>query len=153
MGSKKTGLLIDDDRLEKIEATGLAERGLYTARALFTDSEDQEEDVRSPHFNGHILAAYTADTPLTEAGGGQHQLLLRLTAPCSAAVRLSACCRRTSLNSRGLQPGDSYRVRLNPLKEGGEVYPAGEAEFKIAGTFRESDPALPMQSPSVPMIL
>ncbi len=53
---------------EKIEATGLAERGLYTARALFTDSEDQEEDVRSPHFNGHILAAYTADTPLTEAG-------------------------------------------------------------------------------------
>ena len=67
-GQQKTGLLIDDDRLEKIEATGLAERGLYTARALFTDSEDQEEDVRSPHFNGHILAAYTADTPLTEAG-------------------------------------------------------------------------------------
>ena len=40
-GQQKTGLLIDDDRLEKIEATGLAERGLYTARALFTDSEDQ----------------------------------------------------------------------------------------------------------------
>jgi len=137
-GQQKTGLLIDDDRLEKIEATGLAERGLYTARALFTDSEDQEEDVRSPHFNGHILAAYTADTPLTEAGEDNISYFSGYDSSLFGGSEAVCLLQEDFLNSRGLQPGDSYHVRLNTLKEGGEVYPAGEAEFKIAGTFRES---------------
>lgn len=137
-GQQKTGLLIDDDRLEKIEATGLAERGLYTARALFTDSEDQEENVRSPHFNGHILAAYTADTPLTEAGEDNISYFSGYDSSLFGGSEAVCLLQEDFLNSRGLQLGDSYHVRLNTLKEGGEVYPAGEAEFKIAGTFRES---------------
>lgn len=157
-GSRTTGLIVYDDKLQKLEESGLAKPELYAAKALFADqtshfegydSNAREEisvrygdrgDTWSPNWVYQNLVAYNTDSPLTEAGESNVVYFDGYDSSVFQGNEPVCLMLKSKYEELGLSPGDEYTFMLYTFKEsayGKGVFKGGETAFQIVGTYED----------------
>lgn len=141
-GTRDSGIIIYDDKLQEIEESGLAVPDFYAVMALFSDgSEDDTHDFTGPYspWGAQPLAAYSNDSSLTAAGEDNVTYFDGYDGSLFSGNEQVCLLEEEKFQRMGLSPGDELSVTLFTFKEtkGTKgVFKGQDASYKVVGTFQ-----------------
>lgn len=146
-GIRDTSIIIYDDKLQEIEASGLAVPGMYQVMALFSDgTEDDTKAYTGPYskWETQPMAAYTNDSPLTGVAEDNVTYFEGYDSSLFSGEEAVCLLPREKFERLGLAPGGDFTVTLFTFKESKGtkgVFKGKEVTYRIAGTYEDAGPA------------
>lgn len=142
-GTRDSSIIIYDDKLQEIEASGLAVPDLYAVMALFSDGSGDDTKAYTGAYSKWAtqpMAAYTNDSPLAAPGPDNVTYFDGYDGSLFAGNEPVCLMDREKFERLELSPGQEYTVTLFTFKESKGtkgVFKGGETTLRIVGTYED----------------